>query len=294
MFTNTSSTDFTEKKEFDIQRYIGVASLHVLAINPDMKTLNKYGFNVNEEPEYVKKTPEGAGYMNMRFLCCIDEFPDKPIVSLYFRLYPNAIVSRGDEPKAKVIDAYGNTAWVTRDQMKNKELPEYSEGKMEHNYMQCHRGEEDLVSFLKMYLNIEPYEKFDNARRVYVRNQHAGKCSLDNWKELCAGDIDEILKEFANPIVANNLVKVILGVRTSDDNKQYQCYIGDTFIHNKTKDPRTKAEKAIAAWQKDGRNANEEYSSEMVKVYAVKPTEVAKTAEEEANEIFDDPDNFPF
>lgn len=292
MFTtnsNNSSSDFA--------RYIGVAALHVIAVNPDKATLNQYGFNTTEEPEYVKMMGD-TKYGNVRLLCAIDDLPGKPVVSLYFRAFAE-LQSNGDNTKFKIIDKYGNTSWATREEIKEKKIPVYKNGNqaiIDADYKPCHRGEEELIRFIKTYIKVSPYRYKDKNTGEYVISKNPGECAFEHWKWLAEGNGKEL--EEALNLKPDGLIRVILGVRTTDDNKTYQTFIPADFLSYGSapvqKDGKrifTYAQRIIDNWQKDGRNGNETYSAEPVKEYATKPTVVE---EFEEHTPFDDPDNFPF
>lgn len=298
MITGNSNSSLSNDSNFE--RYIGVAALHVVAINPDMKTLNSYGYNLTEEPEYIRTIPtddnNAVSYHNMRLLCSIDDLPDKPLISLFFRAYPEVEMNK-DGSKAKIIDNFVNTAWATREEVKEKKVPEIKKDKMDENYRLCHRGEEEILTFLKTYLNIMPYERYDRNSGTYVRTKNPGQCYFDDWKKIVSGDITEV-KEAIN-LQPENLLRVVLGIRTDDNNKMYQTFIPTEFISygasprqgedGKLVYPR--AEKIIANWQRNGYHSNEQFSAEPVKVYSEKPTEVKK---EDTGDPWADSDDLPF
>lgn len=287
--SNNNSTEFA--------RYIGVAALHVIAVNPDMATLNKYGFKVTEEPEYCK-TSGDTQYGNIRLLCAIDDMPGKPIVSLYFRAYAE-VQNNGANTKAKVIDKYGNTAWATREEIKAKAIPVYANGNkaiIDTEYKPCHRGEEELVKFIKTYIKVSPYRYKDKRTGQYMLSKNPGECYFERWKKLAEGDATEIEEALSQK--KDGLIRVVLGIRTSDDNKKYQTFIPAEFLSFGTSPVQrdgkrifTYAQRIIDNWQKDGRNSNESYSAEPVREYAPKPSNVD---EYESTPFDDDADNFPF
>jgi hypothetical protein len=101
----------------------------------------------------------------------------------------------------------------------------------------------------------------------------------------------------------DNHVRVVLGIGTTDENKTFQTFIGDAsiwnnpFIYYSTNSARSKmlADRTIESYKKGGYHDNMEFSSDIVKPYVEKPTEVKKTADEEADEIFgDEIDKLPF
>ena len=305
MITGTTSSN----SNFESQKYIGVAALQVLAVNPDMKKLNELGINVTEEPVYVREYQvdedpnKTRNYMNLRLLCCIDDLPERPLISLYFKLYPEGRLN-GDNTKAQIMDKYANSAWATKDEIKGKKLPEYAKNKMDEDFHIAHRGEAEIMKFMHMYLSIKNYVTWDKNLNEWVKAKNPGHCYIENWKALCNGDITEIEEGFKQR--PDNLLRVVLGVRTDDNNKTYQCFIPDDYIYYGAKviEENGKrvfkgAQKVIDNWQSGDRNQNETYEPTKVRPYNVVPTEVEKNDESKINEIFpesddDDIDDLPF
>ena len=74
----------------------------------------------------------------------------------------------------------------------------------------------------------------------------------------------------------NNKVKVLFGVRTTDDNKMYQTVFTDMFLKNSNSDY-TKLAKAVQERKDAGAYSTTDFEVCDLKEYVVKPTEIAET-----------------
>lgn len=308
MISNTNVSASGNGEIVNIPRYIGVGSLHVLAVNPSNKVLKQYGWNIGDdapEPEYVRSITfdngETRNYLRLNLLCSIEDKEDVPVVSLNFKLYPEVMLNK-DGTKCKIIDKYGRTAWVTKEEMREKKIPMYATGaaNIDPDYQPCHRGEEELIQFLLKYLKITPVEFYNSDTGRYQKNSNPGYCTIDNWARLCSGDVTEIRQAIS--MQPENCVKVILGIGTTDDNKTYQTFINNYYIANGARPSNgayPAAKRAIDKYLEGGYHENETFSDEPVKVYVEKPTEEIKPAnsdDKEIEKIFADPiaDDLPF
>ncbi len=232
-----------------LPRYIGVASVNILAINPDNAKLRKYGFNISDgsdEPNYIVTytQPDGTKKQmtKIRFLVQIQDIESKPIIYLDY-LCSNKIVTNRDNTKGKIIDTYGRCAWATKDEIKGKQIPTYADGKAANigtPYSLCHQGEEEIITFLFKYLNITPFQIFNRATGKYENSKNPGKLTIDNWEALCNGNIKELAQYVA--LQPENRVKVILGVNTTENNRSYQTFIPEGYIGNGALPDRTTGE----------------------------------------------------
>lgn len=221
----------------NVPRYIGVASVNIVAINPNNATLRKFGWNVAdgaEEPEYVTqemKDGKTVTRTKIRFLVQIQDFEDKPVIPIDFWIYPD-IHYNTDMTKCEIIDRYGQTAWATKDEIKAGAVPQYANGPATicTPYKPCHRGEATLVAFLMKYLNMPAYSYFNKDKNARVINQNPGALTIDNWKQLAAGTVKEIAEYVA--YMPDNCLKMVLGLRITEDNKAYQTYLRDAYLSN--------------------------------------------------------------
>lgn len=227
-----------ETTDVVIKRYIGVAPVKVLAVNPTKAEMEKiYGTDIENDPVYVGKVDiNGQSYNNVRldFVVATDE--EKTGVSMTTKV---AIFVREqyrynrDMSKVQVIDKYGRTAWVTKEQAQNHEIPVYANGQpanIDKDYRPCYVGEEDLTNFIKAYLNIPNVMKYVNGTWVLVDNPQDCEARLDNIKDYFRGDFRELKDIMA--LQPNNKVKVLFGVRTNDEGRQYQAVYTNMFLKN--------------------------------------------------------------
>ena len=303
MKVQTSDTTITEN--YNVQLYKGIAAVHVLAVNPTSKELKQYGFEPPFEPVYLKNYTDDEGkehkYMNLRLLCVIDDIEDKPVVSLYFRLRPELQLSK-EGAKVRVLDKYGNNAWLSKEDFKNKTVPDNIKDNIDSEFFPCRGGEAELIAFMHKYLGVPPYQTYDRDSETYVHNPKAGEIMFENWNKIFEGDVSEIREAFNRE--PGNLVRVLLGVRTEEDNKQYQSFICEASTYNNSfisfrrsvNRTLTDAQRIIDSYHHDGRHSNEEYVAELVRPYNNKPTEVTPDENTNIEDIFteDNIDNLPF
>lgn len=229
----------SESKEgSSFKLYTGVAPVTILTVNPTKEQLEKiYDANFDKEPEYLSET-EAGHTARIDFIVKTDAERCNGIdcitkVSFFIR---NTYRYNRDQTKVQVIDKYGRTCWVTVEQAKNHEIPVYSNGpaNIDKDYRPAFTGEEDLINFLKAYLNINNVMKYVNNKWVMVDNPSDCEARLDKINNYFKGDFSE-LKEIIN-LQPNNKVKVLFGVRTTDENKQYQTTYNNMFLKNSVSD----------------------------------------------------------
>lgn len=243
-----------ETKEFVQKLYTGVGVCKVLAINPDNATLKKYHQYVNEdeEPNYLGKTTiqvNGADkeVNQMRVTFLIATVPEKNNgieLTTQLSFFLNEQYRVGSQSgKLQVIDKYGRTAWVTKEDFDKKAIPMYKNGpaNIDKDYRPCYIGEAELTAFIKTYLGIPNVEKWENHKVVgLIDNPETAECRLDNIANYFKGDISEI-KEVPT-YQPNNTVRVLFGVKTTDNGLRQVTYSNMVLsINNKNYD-RLKAE----------------------------------------------------
>ncbi len=302
MIENVNESKMPSEGSFaDIKKYIGVASVNVLCINPDNAKLRSYGWQIPEdasEPEYLfsrvnPATNKEIKSARVRFLVQITDLEEKPIVSLDFFVRPD-VQMNSDGTKCKVIDQYGRTAWGTKEEITAHKIPVYRDGReasINWPYKPCHYGEDELVSFLMKYLNVTPYQIFDRLANGWVPTKNPGKLTIDDWKALCSGDVRELVNYVA--LQPENRVKVVLGIRTTDNNRAYQTFLNTGYIGNGAKPDMmsgtfTSAQRLIDKLNETGYGANCTYSAAPVKEWKVTATEM----KEKPTTMFDDDGNF--
>lgn len=281
---NVSKTASAES----VKRYVGVATVHVVAVNPNNKTLRENGWNIPEdadEPQYVVET-DGKKNTRVRFLVKVDDLINENVVIPLDFWIKGEYQANSDQTKFKIIDKYCRTAWGTKDEIKAKKIPEYASGpaNIATPYSLCHIGEEQLALFLMKLLNVTPLQVFrDNA---WVNTKNPGSLKFDDWNKLVNGNVKEIIDYVA--MMPENRVKVILGVRMNPtNNKWYQTFIDSSFLGSNASADQTGnypgAARAIARFNEGRKNA-ENYIFEPVFVHEWSenpaPTEVDETPNE--------------
>lgn len=235
----------TESKEGNkIARYTGVAPVFVLAVNPNKTVLEKlYNTHLENDPEYLGEVEVGEDkhkVQNVRIDFIVKTDAEKCggiefITKVAFFLRKEYRYNR-DKTKVQVIDKYGRTAWVTIEQAKAHEIPVYKNGpaNIDKDYRPTYHGEEELTNFIKAYLNIPNVMKYVNNTWVIVDNPEDCEARLDSIDEYFKGNFKELREAIA--LQPDNKVKVLFGVRTTDDNKLYQAVYNQMFLKNNITD----------------------------------------------------------
>ena len=224
----------------DFKRYIGIAPCFIQGVNPDKLTLEKvYDRELEEEPKYVGEIDvDGEKVKNIRITFLAKPDPKvvgmdiAPIsVSLFVQ---NRYRYNKDKTKVQVIDKYGRTAWVTIEEAKNNEIPVYSNGpaKIDKDYRPAFVGEEELTKFIKAYLGIPDVMRYnENEKKYYlVDNPEESECRLENIVQYFKGDVKEISDAVAYQ--PTNKVRILFGVRTGNEGRQYQAVYTQMFLKN--------------------------------------------------------------
>lgn len=300
MIENANVSKNPSTGNFDYKKYVGVASVNVVAVNPDNATLRKFGYEIAEdadEPAYTA-TREVDGRTiksaRIRLLVQLQDIEDKPVISLDFWVRPEVMTNR-EGTKCKIIDQYGRTAWATKEEFQNNEVPTYANGNKANistPYRMCHHGEEELVSFLLKYLNVTPLQVFDRARNGWIDSKNPGKLTIDDWKGLCEANVKEIKTYLATQ--PENRVKVILGIRSTDDNRTYQTFLNTGFIGNGSRidlgtGEYASARKLIDRYFEGREDSQYQFSASSVKEWKEMATKVEESS---SDSIFSDSTGF--
>ena len=232
------------KEAAEIKRYTGVGSIFVVGVNPSKSELEKlYDRELDKDPEYITEK-DGVISARIEFIIKTDSTAKcNNGIELITKL--PVFISKEyrfnkDKTKVQVIDKYGRTAWVTKEQAKNHEIPVYGNGKpanIDNDYRPAYVGEEIVTNFLKLFLGIPNVEKWakneETGRREVVGlvdNPQDCECRLENIEDYFKGKFNEI-RDAVN-LMPNNKIKVLFGVRTTDDGKQYQDVYTRKFLSN--------------------------------------------------------------
>lgn len=271
------------------KRYIGVAPVNVIAVNPTKEELSKiYNREIENEPVYVKDVESNGKtvrQVRVDFIVktadtCVDSVTGQHIdfiSRITFFINNDRRVSRTG--KIQVIDNYGRTSWVTEEQLATHAIPLSSKGtplRISNNYRPVYNGEEDLTNFIKTFLNIPNPERYVNETWLPIEDQTVAEVRLDRIPEYFNGNISEI-KEAIN-YQPNNKVKVLFGVKTGDDNKQFQAVYTQMVLRNSVNDY-SKLDADVQERKQAGAYPTTEFEVVPLKEYVVKPTSFAQSSD---------------
>lgn len=285
-----------ESVEGVFKLYKGVAAFNIVAVNPTKKELEELqGRSIENEPEYKGKTDDGVDTMRVVFYAKTN--PEAKVnngiellLPISFMLTKSTRVGQ-TSGKIQVIDKYGRTAWVTKDELNSKTIPQYANGpaNIDKNYRAIYQGEEQFVNFLIQWLNIPNPADYKDGKWVMKANPEDSEVDL-NMDALFKGDVTEI-KDLIK-LAPNFLVKAAVGIRTTDEGKQYQAVFTRMFVKNAVTNY-SKLDAAITEFQSNGGAANVEYSVEPLHENTVEATKFE--AKESTGEMpFDAPEESPW
>lgn len=267
------------KETTAIKRYIGIAPVQIVAVNPTKTELeNIYNTTLEKEPEYLGSTEKnGKNVPHIRVDFVVKTNPEKSngieMTTKMSFFVKKSYMTNKDDTKIKVIDKYGRTAWVTKEEYQNKLIPMTQNGpaRIDNGYRPCYVGEEELLKFIKNYLGINDVDEYvDKVWRMRANPQdyEAGFSNIEKW---FGGDISEIKSAIA--MMPNNYVRVLFGIRHTDDGKEYQdAFNKATLKYNAKKN--TPIEKALNDAKQNGAYPNTDFEICELKEYNPTPTDL--------------------
>lgn len=276
------------------KRYVGLASSHVLAVCPKKDKLDELmGFESSSEPEYIKEDEQGKQAI-ITFIVRTDPETNNGIevTNRATIILRSQIAYNKDKTKVQVIDQYGNFTWADVETAK-------AGGKIEHatkldKYRIACVGECALVDFLKKYLNVP--DAYDYKNGVWVKKENGkseeGIFSLEKIKDYFKGDFSEL--QDALKLQPNNKIKLLYGVKTNDEGKQFQtvCTREQMMLNNAAgANGISKLERDLANAKANGSFQNVEYKVQELQEYDVEPTNLeqpvsgAKGSEDSSNDM---------
>ena len=285
------------KEATEIKRYTGVGSVFVVGVNPNKAELEKlYDRELDKDPEYLT---EKNGVTSARIDFIIKTDPTAKcnngieLLTKFSMFIRNEYRFNKDKTKVQVIDKYGRTAWVTKEQAKNHEIPVYKNGpaNIDKDYRPAYVGEEDITNFLKLFLGISNVEKWvkneaTGRREVVglVDNPQDCECRLENIEDYFKGKFNEI-KDAIN-LMPNNKIKVLFGVRTTDEGKQYQDVYTRKFLSNAVS-VYDKLSEDVQSAKDNGAYPNTEFVIADLQEYTVQATNFNNTNNDNGDMPFD-------
>ena len=263
-----------------VKRYIGVAPVNVIAVNPTKAELEKiYNTTLEKDIEYTGvQEVNGKQVPTVRIDFIVKTDAEKEGIDMTTKVtffLRKEFRYNKEATKVQVIDIYGRTAWVTKEQAQNHEIPQYKNGpaNLDKDYRPCYNGEEDLTDFIKAYLNIPNVQKYVNGKWVLNSNLDECRARLDDADvaALFNGNFASV-KEIIS-YQPNNKVKVMFGVKTNNDGKQYQTAFTQKVLKNGATDY-SAIKKVLDERKEQGAYSTTEFSVEPLQEYNPKPTDI--------------------
>lgn len=282
------------KETAEFKKYVGVGSSFVVAVNPTKKELEAiYGREQANEPEYVVDTDNGKE-ARITFVVKTDPNVNNGIEMLNRVMFTlrNAPAYNQEQTKVQVIDKYGNVTWAGAEDAKNHKKLLSANGKelkIADDYRMACVGEADLIGFLKAYLCVGDAFNYINGSWVLKDNAEDFVFGLEHIKDYFSGDFSEIKEAIA--LQPNNKVKLLYGVRTSDEGKQYQAVAtrNGMVLHNSAgSNALAKLEKELTAAKDRGSYASTEFKVQELAEYDVKATDLSSAPATEDGSSSDD------
>lgn len=249
-------------KEVEVKRYVGVGAFGLLAVNPSRAEQNKL-FNASNAPteEIVytgtTKAKDAKGnelevpQIRLNFVIKTDPAIacnngiDMSLNYTIFLAKGYRYSNKDGVMKVQVVDKFGRFGWVSAEELKAHKVPVYTIKKGEHagekrpasldsDYRKAYIGEEQLYKFIKAILGIEEPHYWDNDAKMFVDITDPNKLNSGDYD--CRFDAESIeafikgnIAELKDALLQqpNNRVKLMVGVRTAQDGKQYQCVYGN-------------------------------------------------------------------
>lgn len=268
----------TQESTEGFKKYIGVGSSFVVAVNPTKKEFEDIiGHEVANDPEYVVNTDNGKE-ARIRFMVKTDPKTCNgiEIINPVMFTLRNAPAYNKDQSRVQVIDKYGNTTWANPEEAKaGKKLFSTTgkELKIDSSYRIACVGEADLIGFLKAYLCVGDAFNYVNDSWVKKENADDFLFSLEHVKDYFSGDFSEVKDAIA--LQPNNKVKLLYGVRTTDEGKQYQTIAtrsGMVLYNSAGSKALGKLEKDLTNAKNNGSYASTDFRVQELSEYSVEPT----------------------
>ena len=261
-----------------VKYYTGVENFKVVAVNPSKEELEAiYGRELNFTPEYIGETD-------------VEDGDGKRVVpqyriDLYLANEDNSITTKAQfyiadthhlsaTGKYKVINDFGRTTWLTKEDIQSKTLPENMQWFNQSGLKVAKRGEDHLIDFLVNLLNL-PYKIEELSD---VSNAHAYITS-ENWAKIFSGDTS-LLSGIINN--TNNKIGLLLGVKTKADGKLVQTVYNRKTLRQYTKSSNRAGKysylaKDVAASKAAGAFGNVEFGDDdyEIREFVVNPTAIS-------------------
>lgn len=246
MFVNEEQQEVA-KESTGFVNYMGIAPRIILAVNPTKKELGIiYGREIEgDEPSYVKDVEvedKVVRRVSLKFMGKTIYSIAHPTDEIDVILNNTFILEKAyntSEAKGtfQVIDDFGQSCWVTKEQYQNKQVPQYSNGPAKIDtatWRPAYKGEVDFVNFLRVLFNITDLQVWSSTAR-FIDNPKLkdDKSKAAFWKKedtekLLKGDFKELKAAVAK--VPNNIVINYFYTETNSDNRVFMKMLPDVTL----------------------------------------------------------------
>lgn len=275
----------SESKDRVKKLYIGVAPVFIVGVNPNKAEYEKlFNRTLDDAPVYIGEGevgPEGdrVKVPQIRIDFIVKTDAEKCGVELTDRItffLSKAMNFNRDRSKVEVINKYGESTYLPIACVEGTEpIPDnmkwYDTSGMRPTYI----GEADLTAFIKAFLNIPSKSYRKGNEVVFIKNLADAEAKLDKIESYFRGDVSELKSVIG--LQPNNRVKVMFGVKTTDDNNQYQAVYTKKFLKNMVNDY-SKLDEDLQARKNAGAYPTVEFLAEPIKEYAVESTDFSSPA----------------
>lgn len=275
----------SESKDRVRKLYIGVAPVFVIGVNPNKAEYEKlFNRTLEDAPVYIGEGevgPEGnrvkVPQVRIDFIVKTDvekcgvELTDK--ITFFLNKHQNF---NRDGSKVEVINKYGESTYLPIGCLNGSEaIPDNMKWYDTSGMRPAYIGESDLTAFIKAFLNIpnKSYRKGDET--VFIKNLADAEARLDKIESYFRGDISELKSVIG--LQPNNRIKAMFGVRTTDDNNQFQAVYTKKFLKNAISDY-SKLDEDLQARKNAGAYPTVEFLAEPIKEYVAESTDFSNPA----------------
>jgi len=224
--------------------YKGVGSFFVLGVNPTKAEHEKlFNTTLDKDPEYLGESEnDGKKIQTVRitFIVKADGNKHKDMDGNPIELTTNHTFFLRNEPmkgsqsgKFQVVDNYGNFAWADEATIEAGGIPQYSNGpaNIHEGYRVAYNGEQSLTEFLMKYMCIPSSLKWVDGKVVgWVDNLSDCEARLEHISDFFKGNFTELKNILA--MQPENKVKIAVGVKTSNEGKQFQATYTNMALNN--------------------------------------------------------------
>ncbi len=258
----------TKSQEVESVKYTGVGPCTIKCLNPNKTQLSALygGRDIEKDPEYLSTEKDSTTPMlRLAFYLYNEQYDFTTPVSFF--VSKRHQISK-DEKSIKLINKYGECATLPVD-YKTGNIPENMRWYCMDGVRPAYVGEEELVTFLKAYLNIpnKSFRKRDNTV-VFIKDLTDAEFLIENWDVYFQGNVSELQQIIQSTV--DYKVKVMFGVK-SVDGKQYQDVYNRAFAKNAVTDYSVLYRKVLETKNNSG-YPNTEFAFEPLRPYIVEAT----------------------